>query len=103
VDSLRQQAEGFKSLRMALSQSSEPIEDVAKRAFNKVFNQDIKTLLGMSDMWKSRTPPTVLDFDGIMAESVGQQVNGSNGQLQDQRELSLADCLTLFVSRYPLP
>lgn len=106
VDSLNQQASGFKSLRRAFSQSSEPLDGIARMAFEKVFHHDIKTLLGMSDMWKSRTPPTVLEFDKIRADNVAQNGhrNGVNGttsqQLQDQRELSVGDCLDLFVSRY---
>jgi ubiquitin-like 1-activating enzyme E1 B len=31
-----------------------------------VFNADIKNLLSMADMWRSRSPPTPLDFDSIM-------------------------------------
>jgi ubiquitin-like 1-activating enzyme E1 B len=31
-----------------------------------VFNADIKNLLIMSDMWRSRSPPVPLDYDGIM-------------------------------------
>jgi ubiquitin-like 1-activating enzyme E1 B len=101
VDTLRQQAEGFKSLRRSLAESSETIEDTAKRTFDKVFNQDIKVLLSMSDMWKTRTPPTALDFDRIKAESMSNHANGSRqAQIQDQKELSLGDCLELFVSRY---
>ena len=33
---------------------------------NQVFNADIKNLLSMADMWRSRAPPTPLDFDSIM-------------------------------------
>jgi len=100
VDSLRQQAEGFKSLRRAFSQSSEPTEDLAKRAFDKVFNQDIKTLLTMSDMWSRRHEhqPTALDFEVIKGEIENVHANGANGQLKDQRDLSLCECLNLYLS-----
>lgn len=82
----------------------------------QVFDTDIRNLLIMADMWKSRSPPTPLDFDAILNgtfqnnESVngreGNSVNGhSNGSnqtsvLKDQRALSLKDNLDLFVSRY---
>nr|BAF64519.1 Uba2 [Coprinopsis cinerea] len=33
----------------------------------KVFDSDIRNLLSMADMWKSRTPPTPLDYDGILS------------------------------------
>jgi ubiquitin-like 1-activating enzyme E1 B len=32
----------------------------------KVFNADIKNLLIMADMWRSRSPPVPLNFDKIM-------------------------------------
>lgn len=99
VDSLRSQAQAFSSLRRSLSQSSDVLDDIAKKAFDKVFNHDIQTLLGMSDMWKHRTPPTVLEYDKIKAQTLLRQGNGMTDKLQDQRELTLADCLTLFVSR----
>jgi ubiquitin-like 1-activating enzyme E1 B len=87
-----------------------------------VFNSDIKNLLIMTDMWKSRSPPTVLDYDAILngtftvhngtgsggsgqsngaSTPVTAQVNGSAAvsSLRDQRALSLKDNLDLFVSR----
>jgi ubiquitin-like 1-activating enzyme E1 B len=33
----------------------------------QVFNADIHNLLSMADMWRSRAPPTPLDFDAIKA------------------------------------
>lgn len=95
----------------------------------KVFNADIKNLLSMADMWRSREKPTPLDFDAIVdgsfvvkeptkniassSNSKGQvngHVNGDvtksassskgNGGLKDQRALTLQDNLALFVSRY---
>ena len=35
--------------------------------FTKVFHADILNLLSMADMWRSRAPPTPLDFDQIRA------------------------------------
>jgi ubiquitin-like 1-activating enzyme E1 B len=95
---------------------------------DKVFNADIKNLLSMADMWRSRDKPTPLDFDAIVnrsfvvkestkniASSLNSkgQVNGhangrsasssnANGGLKDQRALTLQDNLSLFVSRYTL-
>lgn len=97
----------------------------------KVFNADIKNLLSMADMWRSRERPTPLDFDAIVdgsfvvkesTKSVASssnskgQINGhanggairstsssnGNGGLKDQRALTLQDNLALFVSRYTL-
>lgn len=98
---------------------------------NKVFNADIRNLLSMADMWRSREKPTPLDFDAIVdgsfvvkeptkgsssSSNSKAQVNGhfngdatrsassSNGKsgLKDQRALTLQDNLALFVSRYTL-
>jgi ubiquitin-like 1-activating enzyme E1 B len=50
----------------------------------QVFNADIKNLLIMSDMWRSRLPPVPLDYDGIMegtfvlrSEATESSSNGS--------------------------
>ncbi len=74
-------------------------------------------------MWKTRKPPTPLDFDAIVSETFEHRApslngavngtastsvtppsdnNGQNGQvvLKDQRKLSLKDNLELFVSRF---
>lgn len=76
----------------------------------------------MSDMWRSRSPPTPLDFDAILDGSfhprdnsaLSTTDNGSsvtNGHikgsfngpsLRDQRTLTLKDNLKLFISRYLL-
>jgi ubiquitin-like 1-activating enzyme E1 B len=36
-------------------------------AFEKVFNKDVRNLLSMEDMWRTRAPPTPLDFSAIRA------------------------------------
>jgi hypothetical protein len=66
----------------------------------------------MTDMWRSRVPPTPLDFDSISQdgdvsmtptlETSGSTpgAGGSTSNLKDQKVLSLADNLDLFVSRY---
>lgn len=69
----------------------------------------------MADMWKSRSPPTPLDFDTILNDtfqshqnSVSVNDSASNGHrsesnqapiLKDQRALTLKDNLVLFISR----
>jgi len=72
----------------------------------------------MADMWKSRSPPTPLDFDAILdgtfhsqnnvrsvndseSNSVNDNSSGSNQTivLKDQRALTLKDNLDLFISR----
>ncbi len=136
IATLREQAQAFQAVRKALRTPSEA-NAASRLVFEKVccfllslvlltrgvqiFNTDIRNLLAMSDMWRSRTPPGPLDFDGIMdgtfslrqnapptnGQSNGQPVvNGSaptNGStpaaIKDQRALSLKDNVSLFVSR----
>ena len=73
----------------------------------------------MKDMWKSRSPPTSLDFDAILdgtfqlqshhgasannTNNAAQNCNSTglspNPTLKDQRTLTLKDSLDLFISR----
>ncbi|KAG6853168.1 hypothetical protein C0991_006418 [Blastosporella zonata] len=121
IATLRKEAQAFNSVHTALRSTDPEINrDAAKLAFQKVFDADIKNLLVMADMWKSRAPPVPLDFDAILdgsfvlrgevypqTGSIGADsapgVNGNehaapNGAgLKDQRALSLRDSLELFV------
>ncbi|KAK7676268.1 hypothetical protein QCA50_020769 [Cerrena zonata] len=66
IATLRKEAQAFKVVRSLLRTTTESGEsDAAKRAFEKVFHSDILNLLSMADMWKSRAPPTPLEFDAI--------------------------------------
>lgn len=40
-------------------------EGFAQKVFDKVFKDDIERLCAMEDMWKTRKPPTALDYDSI--------------------------------------
>ncbi|KAH9475882.1 Ubiquitin-activating enzyme E1-like [Psilocybe cubensis] len=124
IAALRKEAQAFRVVRDSLRDSN--ATNAAKLAFDKVFNADIKNLLVMADMWKSRSPPTPLDYDAILDEtfSIGKgngttsssavasgsgtnyspslkgYANGSAGtsHLKDQRALTLKDNLELFIS-----
>ncbi|TRM57404.1 hypothetical protein BD626DRAFT_213035 [Schizophyllum amplum] len=126
IATLRKEAQAFAAVRKALRDPASKVS-AAKMAFDKVFNADIKNLLIMSDMWRNRSPPTPLDFDGIMSgvfvipesqetaatgstaakpagsAAVEQQLqNGvvgssSAAKLKDQRTLTLKDNLELFA------
>ncbi|KAF9479531.1 hypothetical protein BDN70DRAFT_932510 [Pholiota conissans] len=77
IATLRKEAQAFKAVRDALR--SKESADAAKLAFQKVFNADIKNLLVMTDMWKSRSPPTPLDYDSILDGTFqpSTQINGN--------------------------
>ncbi|KAF8154730.1 hypothetical protein B0H34DRAFT_717633 [Crassisporium funariophilum] len=64
IATLRKEAQAFKAVRSALRSTTDSAQ-AAKLVFQKVFNADIKNLLVMADMWRSRSPPTPLDFDAI--------------------------------------
>ncbi|KZT21897.1 hypothetical protein NEOLEDRAFT_1072604 [Neolentinus lepideus HHB14362 ss-1] len=128
IATLRKEAQAFKAVRAAL-RSKDSSGNAARMAFEKasrgkfprtVFDSDIRNLLSMSDMWRSRAPPVPLDFDAIMKGSFvlrgtstvtpttnanGNKRAATNGQnsastagLKDQRALSLQENLALFVS-----
>ena len=94
----------------------------------QVFNEDIKRLLAMDDMWKvaGRVKPVPLDqktiIDGTFispplrtsnstststtrppaatnGESSTSVVNGNSRQLKDQKDLSVKETLEIFVDR----
>ncbi|PBK83910.1 hypothetical protein ARMGADRAFT_1018827 [Armillaria gallica] len=112
IATLREQAQAFMSVRKALRT---PSKDAAKMVFQKIFRSDIRNLLAMSDMWRSRAPPIPLDFDAIMDDtfilrqngssneqnrqaSTSRAANGHSSAIKDQRTLSLRDNVLLFVS-----
>ncbi|KDR70218.1 hypothetical protein GALMADRAFT_103373 [Galerina marginata CBS 339.88] len=75
IATLRNEAQAFKTVRDSLRSSTST--DAAKLVFQKVFNADIKNLLIMADMWKSRSPPTPLDYEPILDGSFkSNQTNG---------------------------
>ncbi|KAI0794797.1 hypothetical protein C8Q75DRAFT_747457 [Abortiporus biennis] len=67
IATLRKEALAFKAVRSALRTppKSENASDASKMAFEKVYRNDILNLLSMGDMWRTRAPPTPLDFDKI--------------------------------------
>lgn len=82
IATLRKEAQAFKAVRLALrspQSSSSYAGDAARMAFQKVFNSDIRNLLSMADMWRSRAPPTPLDFDAIMDGSFSHKKTPANG------------------------
>lgn len=62
----------------------------------QVFHSDILNLLSMADMWRSRAPPTPLDFDAIRAgtfaaERKGQAEAATNGNGSSNRHANGSD------------
>ncbi|PFH51632.1 hypothetical protein AMATHDRAFT_74813 [Amanita thiersii Skay4041] len=68
IAALRKEALAFQAVRQVLRSSPKNSDgnEAAISVFQKVFNSDIQNLLQMTDMWRHRTPPVPLDYDGIM-------------------------------------
>ncbi|CAE7206508.1 unnamed protein product, partial [Rhizoctonia solani] len=121
IATLKEEAQAFKSVRALLRTSS--ADQAASAVFAKIYDQDTKRLLAMSDMWKYRKPPLPLDRSTILDESfvdsrkdAGADANGENGSngvddktagnartertagagLKDQKALSLKETVELF-------
>ena len=74
-------------------------DDFARLLFDKVFKEDIERLRSMDDMWKSRTPPTVLTFEA-MEESFLRERDSLHQQAQTI--WSLTESFAMFLDRYKL-
>ncbi|KAF9810471.1 hypothetical protein IEO21_06901 [Rhodonia placenta] len=97
IATLRKEALAFKAVRAALRTPHEDGSSSAARiVFQKVFHSDILNLLSMADMWRSRAPPTPLDFDAIRAgtfaaERKGQAEAATNGNGSSNRHANGSD------------
>ncbi|GJJ12994.1 hypothetical protein Clacol_007243 [Clathrus columnatus] len=116
IQTLRQEAQALKVVREALrTNQADCRQDAARKAFDKVFNQDVQNLLSMPDMWRERTKPTPLNWQDIVGGQgrtdsengnghVLQHSNGSghgviNGNgIKDRKTLSVKDMLDMFMS-----
>jgi ubiquitin-like 1-activating enzyme E1 B len=70
-----------------------------KKLFNKLFNDDIKYLLSMANLWKNRTAPLPADFDALEEPGTSDTGNGGDAgptQLRDQKVWSLVECGKVF-------
>ncbi|KAI9894581.1 MAG: E1 ubiquitin-activating protein uba2 [Vezdaea aestivalis] len=88
IESLRVEAQALKKIKSKIG-----TEEFGKLVFDKVFQIDIKRLLTMEDMWKSRKPPAPIEYDTVRSLSAEQQ------QLTlttDQRPWSLEENLAVF-------
>ncbi|KAI0070738.1 hypothetical protein K474DRAFT_1669734 [Panus rudis PR-1116 ss-1] len=87
IAALRKEALAFKVVRAALRSTAESEgPSPAKVVFDKVFKSDILNLLSMTDMWRSREPPTPLDFEGIQdgTFSLGKKTSKANGSAPEK-------------------
>ncbi|KAJ5559077.1 Molybdenum cofactor biosynthesis MoeB [Penicillium sp. DV-2018c] len=88
IEELRKEALEFKELRKSID-----TEDAYLKIYDKVFRKDIERLQGMKDMWKTRTPPELLDLAQMQEQSTSIAPTIST---QDQKVWTLAENFTVF-------
>lgn len=74
-----------------------------EKIFNKLFYDDIKYLLSMSDLWKKRTPPIPMKygvFDDNGATAVNSSTGASNlsGSNREQKVWTARECQSVFAT-----
>ncbi|XP_065359505.1 SUMO-activating enzyme subunit 2 [Calliphora vicina] len=68
----------------------------AETLFNKFFYDDIKYLLSMSNLWKSRKPPTPIKWDSVLLKK-GESETDEAFMRQYHKTWSLAECAGVFA------
>ncbi|XP_060520679.1 SUMO-activating enzyme subunit 2 [Cylas formicarius] len=74
-----------------------------QKLFNKFFHDDIKYLLSMENLWKSRTPPTPLLWEDAVSLTDGK-TNGDGNDVRtvDMQVWSVAKCARVFADTIAL-
>uniref|UniRef100_A0A8D8VI89 SUMO-activating enzyme subunit n=1 Tax=Cacopsylla melanoneura TaxID=428564 RepID=A0A8D8VI89_9HEMI len=68
-----------------------------QKLFTKFFNADIKYLISMSDLWKTRKPPRPLEWNSLPDAVAGSSSQVLDvGGLKDQRVWSVQECGAVF-------
>lgn len=69
-----------------------------EKLFNKFFYDDINYLLSMSNLWKTRKPPTPMKF-GEHLEIITElaDVSSTAGVMRDQKIWTMAECRKVFA------
>ncbi|CAG8119959.1 unnamed protein product [Penicillium nalgiovense] len=88
IADLRKEALELKELRQSIG-----TEEAYRKVFDKVFGMDIIRLQGMTDMWKEKEPPKLLDIAELQEES---DSIASTVSTQDQRVWTLGENFSVF-------
>ncbi|KAH8696331.1 putative ubiquitin-like activating enzyme [Talaromyces proteolyticus] len=88
IENLRREAQALKTIRESIGS-----EDFAQKVFDKVFKGDIERLQGMEDMWKTRKPPTALDYQTVQKDASSVDVTVSQN---DQKVWTTEEDLVVF-------
>lgn len=68
-----------------------------ERIFNKLFNDDIKYLLSMETLWKTRKPPQPRKW-GDFTEAGSSYIPIDTTRLRDQQIWSIEECAKVFAN-----
>ena len=90
LENLRRESQELQQIRQLIGSDEFP-----RKVFDKVFKDDLIRLRSMEDMWKTRKPPIVLDFDYLLETSKASVV----AQL-GQATWSPAENFKVFCDRY---
>lgn len=84
IEKLKGEAQALKKIRESMGN-----DDFSKQVFDKVFEEDVERLRGMEDMWKSRKPPTPLDYatlQNVTLSSTTDAILANDQKTWDLRE-----------------
>ncbi|KDN34953.1 hypothetical protein RSAG8_12004, partial [Rhizoctonia solani AG-8 WAC10335] len=91
IATLKEEAQAFKSVRALLrSATTDTTHQAASAVFAKIYDQDTRRLLAMSDMWKYRKAPLPLDrsaiLEGSFVDSRKDAGSGKGGAIENGAE-----------------
>jgi ubiquitin-like 1-activating enzyme E1 B len=89
ITKLREESQALKKIRNSMGS-----RDFPRLVFEKVFKSDIERLRSMEDMWKTRKPPTPLEYDEIAKQGMD---TGAIIAEQDQNVWNLAENYAVFI------
>ena len=91
IENLRKEASALNQIQQSMGS-----DDFPRKVFGKVFTDDIIRLRSMGDMWKTRAPPTALDFDTVSKSSASDGEIGSSVAKRGQDTWNLGQNFTVF-------
>ncbi|KAL8706480.1 MAG: hypothetical protein Q9201_000464 [Fulgogasparrea decipioides] len=94
IENLQKEASALNQIRQSMGS-----DDFPRRVFEKVFTEDIHRLQSMEDMWKTRAPPTALDFDSVSKTSASGGIVGEAVAKRGQDTWTLAENFAVFCDR----
>jgi len=79
------------------------ISMTAEDVVRKLFVDDINKLIGMEDLWKSRKPPSILDLDGVLKDTLTDALTDAKpvrGSLPDREVWPVVVQVQLLIRRH---